>query len=117
MEGRVLGPSKNEGNEMAQNLRTHKGVVVPRRSVRKLTDQEWEMESEKNKRADFDKRIKDKLGDSIFIATNDPEVKIKPDDVDDHAFDSRDDDGEPPRDWVDSDPTDRDGVATFEHSL
>ena len=27
--GRVLGPSKNEGNEMAQNVLTHKGDVVP----------------------------------------------------------------------------------------
>ena len=75
------------------------------------------MESEKNKCADFNKRTKDKLGDSIFIATKDPEVKIKPDDVDDHAFDSCDEDGESPTDWVDSDPTDQDDVATFEHSL
>ena len=36
--GRVLGPSKNEGNEMAQSILTHKGTVVPRRSVRRLTD-------------------------------------------------------------------------------
>ena len=36
--GHVLGPSKNEGNEMAQSILTHKGTVVPQRSVRRLTD-------------------------------------------------------------------------------
>jgi hypothetical protein len=38
--GRVLGPSKNEGNEMAQWVLTSKGTVVPRRSCRRLTAQE-----------------------------------------------------------------------------
>ena len=75
------------------------------------------MELKKSKRADFDRRIKDKLGDSIFIATNDPEVEIKPRDVDDNAYDSRDNDNEQPTDWIDSDPVDQDGVTTFEHSL
>ena len=115
--GRVLGPSKNEGNEMAKNFLTHKDVVVPRCSVQKLTDQEWEMKSEKSKRADFDRRIKDKLGDLIFIAENYPEAKVNPDEVDDHAYDSCDDDGESPTDWVESGPTDQDNVLTFKHSL
>ena len=35
--GRVLGPSKNEGNQMAQNILTVHGTVVPRRSLRRLT--------------------------------------------------------------------------------
>ena len=35
--GKVLGPAKNEGNEMAQYVLNAKGVVVIRRSLRKLT--------------------------------------------------------------------------------
>ena len=35
--GRVLGPTPNEGNEMAQSVLTIKGTVVTRRTLRKLT--------------------------------------------------------------------------------
>mmetsp|Transcript_2442 Transcript_2442/g.3437 ORF Transcript_2442/g.3437 Transcript_2442/m.3437 type:complete len:90 (+) Transcript_2442:2393-2662(+) len=84
--GQVLGPSKNEGKEMAQNVLSHKGIIAPRRSVKKLTNREWAMESKKVKRADFDKRIKAKLGDSIFIS-KDSEEKIEAD-TNDHTFDS-----------------------------
>ena len=35
--GRVLGPSKNEGNKMAQNILNHNGKIVPRRTLRQLT--------------------------------------------------------------------------------
>ena len=31
--GRVLGPCINEGNEMAQNILTSKGKVIPRRTL------------------------------------------------------------------------------------
>ena len=34
--GRVLGPIKNEGNEMAQAVLTSNGKVIPRRTIRKL---------------------------------------------------------------------------------
>lgn len=102
--GRALGPSKNEGNEMAQNTLNHKGVVTPRRSVRKLTDKEWAKDSEKEKRAYFDKRIKYKLGDSIFIPKDNQET-IK-EDGNDHTLNSRNDDKDPPKGWVDSDPVD-----------
>ena len=46
--GRVLGPAKNEGNEMAQHVLTHKGTVVPRRSLRRLTESEVASEVENN---------------------------------------------------------------------
>ena len=65
--GRVLGPAKNEGNEMAQNVLSFTGHVLPRRSVRKLTLVEMEKESEKAKRLDFDVKIKSLLGDSNFL--------------------------------------------------
>ena len=34
--GRVLGPIPNEGNEMAQDVLTSNGTVIPRRLLRKL---------------------------------------------------------------------------------
>ena len=34
--GRVLGPTPNEGNEMAQSVLTMKGTVITRRTLRKL---------------------------------------------------------------------------------
>ena len=47
--GRILGPLRNEVNEMAQAIVTHKATVVPRRNMRKLTSSERYSESEKVK--------------------------------------------------------------------
>ena len=58
--GRVLGPSKNEGNEMAQNVLTHLGTVVPRRTVVPLTTIQWTNPVEVRRRHDFDHIIKRK---------------------------------------------------------
>ena len=63
--GRVLGPIRNEGNEMAQAVVTHKATVVPRRTMRKLTISELNNESEKLKRVQINAQIKAKLGDSM----------------------------------------------------
>ena len=63
--GRVLGPMKNEGNEMAQAILTSQATVVPRRTVRALSRAELISEIEKRKRATFDAIIKAKMGDSI----------------------------------------------------
>ena len=38
--GKVLGPAKNHGSDMAQWILKRNGQVVPRRSVRQLTDLE-----------------------------------------------------------------------------
>jgi hypothetical protein len=62
--GRVLGPLKNEGNEMAQAVLTANGKVVPRRSIRHLRPDELNSDVEKSKRQAFDKSIHDKLGNS-----------------------------------------------------
>ena len=48
--GRVLGPMKNQGNEMAQAILTIDGSVIPRRSVTKITDFELHSEVEKEKK-------------------------------------------------------------------
>ena len=55
--GRVLGPSKNEGNEMAQNILTYAGTVVPCRTIRRLTDRELASETEREKRTKFNNHI------------------------------------------------------------
>ena len=51
--GRVLGPSKNERNKMAQNVLNVYGNVMPRSSVRRLTAFERESINEIRKREDF----------------------------------------------------------------
>ena len=100
--GRVLGPSKNEGNEMAQWILTATGHVVPRRSVRILSLVEMNKDSEKSKRLNFDKLITQKLGDS----TNLPPSPIKPSlsELDEHDYDPRESDSDEPIGWIDGDP-------------
>ena len=63
--GRVLGPSKNEGNEMAQSVLLQNGSVVPRRTLRPLTVSELHSETEKAKRQHFDDAISKLFGDSL----------------------------------------------------
>lgn len=45
--GRVLGPTANEGNEMAQSILTLKGTVITQKTVRKLRTKELHSETEK----------------------------------------------------------------------
>ena len=63
--GRVLGPAKGEGNEMAQWILKANGLVVPRRSVRPLNTAEVNSAEEKKKRATFDQLIEKRWGTSI----------------------------------------------------
>ena len=71
--GRVLGPARGNGNEMAQWVLKSNGQVVPRRSARPLHDDELITETEKAKRELFDKLIERKLGGSAQNIT--PTVK------------------------------------------
>ena len=65
--GQVLGPCKNEGNEMIQNIPMQNGKIVPRRTCRPLTLEEQNSKAEQDMRNAFDRDIKEKLGDSITI--------------------------------------------------
>ena len=67
--GRCLGPTKNEGNEMAQWVLQQNGKIVPRRTLRRLTADELAPgnETEAEKRRAFNQAIKEKLGDSITL--------------------------------------------------
>ena len=56
--GRCLGPTKNEGKEMAQWVLKQNRQTVPRRTMRKLTQDELIRESEIKKPDIFDAEIK-----------------------------------------------------------
>ena len=63
--GRVLGPAKGEGNEMAQWVLKANGKVVPRRTARPLQASEIHNEEVKKMRNIFDKCIEGKWGASV----------------------------------------------------
>ena len=99
---------------MALNVLNYKGNVVPRRSVRHLTQGELGSESEKLKRSQFLENITRILGDSLST----PPSTVKPESSDPFAFDPRESDDAEPIGWLDGDPIDpSDKKAIFEHSL
>lgn len=63
--GRVLGPARGEGNEMAQWVLKANGRVVPRRSCRPLRTAEIHSPTELKKRQTFDELIERRHGTSI----------------------------------------------------
>jgi hypothetical protein len=63
--GRLLGPAKGEGNEMAQWTLKAYGNVVPRRTVRPLNTAEVHSATETKKRAIFNALIKGRWGTSM----------------------------------------------------
>lgn len=63
--GRVLGPARGEGNEMAQWVLKGNGKVVPRRSCRPLNTAELHSPIEVKKRKVFDDLIERRHGTSI----------------------------------------------------
>ena len=63
--GRVLGPAKGEGNEMAQWILKANGKIVPRRTVRPLNAIEISSETEIKKRSIFDQLIGKRWGSSV----------------------------------------------------
>ena len=69
---RVLGPFKNEGNEMAQAVLNIHGNVIPRRTVNRLSDEEMRSPTELAKRIDFDEAIRLKLGNSLSLPVEPP---------------------------------------------
>ena len=107
--GRVLGPMKNEGNEMVQAVLKANGRIVPRRTLRPLTVDELHSTVEENKRKEFDKQIREKLGDSITVI---PMVKPEADPDPLAEFQVDDDEVEPP--IIPEDPVDADGRAVYE---
>ena len=110
--GRVLGPCKNEGNEMTQNILLQNGKIVPRRTCRPLTRAEWNSEPERKMRDAFDNEIKMKLGDSIQVVE---QTVPKPDE--EYAMDTLINDEEEPPLIPDDDPIDASGRPVYEQPL
>jgi len=75
--GLVLGPLKNEGNEMSQAILKFNGKVVPHRTIRHLTVAEMNSESELKKRTAFDEAIRILHGDSMSLQVQ----PVVPDDI------------------------------------
>ena len=111
--GRVLCPTKDESNTMAQYVLNDLGKIVPRRSIRPLNAEEMHSETERRKRCEFDKVIERKLGNSLRI----PERRI-PDT--EPRLDDRDfiEDNDVTSDLViDEDPIDEMGNLVYEKPL
>ena len=113
--GRVLGPIKNEGNEMAQAVLTISGRVVPRRSIRPLTIAEINSESEKNKRRTFDDAILKKFGNSMTVPDKDNlidldlnDLTLEPDEIKEQSMHDQ---------LVGEDPLDHDGTSVFDKPI
>ena len=87
---------------MAQSILTHTGHVAPRRSVRRLTDQEMKKETEIAKRLNFDKLINDKLGDSMSLPSKE-NIPSFPDSSD-PSSNMEENDEEEPLELIDGDP-------------
>ena len=91
MLGRVLGPAKGEGNEMAQWILKANGSVVPRRSSRPLKVDELHSPTEIKKRLIFDGLIERRWGTSI----NPP--KPSSENPSDNEFEEHEDEDKPKR--------------------
>lgn len=106
--GRVLGPAKGEGNEMAQWILKPNGKVVPRRTVRPLEPDEWNSETEKRKRKIFDELIEKRWG-TCWKAPDDSAYDSE--DSPDQEFETYEDDDETAREMPEiDDPIDVNGV-------
>lgn len=114
--GRCLGPAKNEGNEMAQWILKMNGQIVPRRSLRRLSEAELNPtnEIEIRKRQAFDNAIAAKLGDSFSLPPTPLPSHL---DDDDAAFVPYEDDEESPIEMPDADAVDAAGTPVMQQSL
>ncbi|GAX21971.1 hypothetical protein FisN_16Hh038 [Fistulifera solaris] len=98
--GRVLGPAKGAGNEMAQWVLKANGRVVPRRTVRSLTIAKLHSDTEKRRREIFDGLIERRWGTAMTPPPIDSPVRRK----DYRRNDSDNDEWEP---YQDGDETPR----------
>lgn len=109
--GRVLCPTKHESNHMAQNVLNEQGNVVPRRTLRRLTEAELHSETERLKRKKFDQTIKEKLGDSLTAPSETTQSKLGIKSfIDEDADCIRDEDF-----WKDGDPVGIDDMFIHEN--
>lgn len=91
--GRILGPAKGEGNEMAQWVLKANGKVVPRRTTRPLNTAEIHSPMEAKKRKVFDALIEGKWGTAITPSNPTKEINTEGDSKEWEPF--QDEDEEP----------------------
>lgn len=68
--GRALGPTRYEGNEMAQYILQANGIVVAQQKVKAIPPEHLRTKVLKDKIEVFDSFIKHKLGDSMCMLQN-----------------------------------------------
>ncbi len=116
--GRVLGPAKGAGNEMAQWVLKANGRVVPRRTVRSLTIAELHSDTEKRRREIFDGLIERRWGTAMIPPPIDSPVRQKDYRRKEHDSDEWEpyqDGDETPREFADiEEPVDSNGVLLNE---
>ena len=97
--GRVLGPAKGKGNEMAQWLLKANGNVVPRHTTRPLNTSEISSETENRKRNVFNESITARWRTPVPAKPpNDEEdPTTHPDDVKEGPFEEYEGEDESPR--------------------
>ena len=85
--GKILGPCKNEVNDMSQSIVTSKGHVITRRTVPLLRTSELHSETEKRKRRIFDDIMQKNFGNQISkpMIPRAPEHASYPDCIDPHS--------------------------------
>ena len=104
--GRVLGPATGMGNEMCQWVLKETGHVVPRRTVKPLTEDELHSPDEERLRQVFDKIIERRFGKPV--ANNSIKVKGLPpatcaDEEEEEIWESYTDEEEPAHEVPDMD--------------
>jgi hypothetical protein len=107
--GRVLGPAKHVANEMAQYVVTNKGSIVPRRTVRPLTDDENRQPVIQHQKTLFMEMIRDKYGDSLTVAVGSKQPNVNPDDDESNDYLPYEDEEEIPRTMPESEALDYNG--------
>ncbi len=75
--GRVLGPARGEGNEMAQWVLKASGRVVPRQSLRPLTVAELHSPVEVQERQGFDELIERRWGSATHPSTTEQDNEFE----------------------------------------
>jgi hypothetical protein len=107
--GRVLGPAKGEGNEMAQWILKANGNVVPRRTLRSLNTAELHSRTEAKKRTIYDALITRRWGTSM---------SAPPEETEENSFNEYSDDDEEARIIPDvEDTVDANGQLLEQHPM
>lgn len=114
--GRCLGPTKHNGNEMAQWILCRNGTIVPRRTLRRLTPHELSVtnEAERDKRRSFMDGIYQKFGDATTMPPeHDVTLPTIEEESDEELYEMWLDDPTDLRPWYDDDGQQAEALAVL----